>query len=93
VRRDAEGWARRFGLGAWANGLLRGALSLVLVTEADTATHLLAAAVGSGLLSAAAVRNSPVPCSAQGTILLALLPVIGACLANRRGFDAALEAA
>jgi diguanylate cyclase (GGDEF)-like protein len=74
-------WARRYALGAWATGAHWGMVALVVVIEPDLPTHLLILLVQSRFFTNAARQNSPVPEAAFGTPVLALLPMVGACLA------------
>ncbi len=73
-------WARRFLIGAWTQGALWGAASLVLLTTDDAFTQFVVITVQTGFLAGAAARNNAVPTVALGQVYCTLLPLLAVCL-------------
>ncbi len=75
-------WARRFLVGAWAQALLWGGVSAVLLVTSDPFTQLVVITVQTGFLAGAAARNNAVPMVALGQVLLTLVPLLAVCLVH-----------
>ncbi len=73
-------WIRRFVAGAWLQAALWGAGSAAAVLAGDSYTQLVAIAVQSGVLAAAAARNNGVPAAAIGQVVITVTPMLVACL-------------
>ena len=79
---DPRRWMRRFLVGAWAQALLWGLTSLVLLITDDAFTQFAVIAVQAGVVAGAASRNNAVPRVALGQVVLTMLPLAVVSLAH-----------
>jgi signal transduction histidine kinase len=90
--REPRRWGLLFGIGAWANGALWGAVCAAAVVVGDPALRLGVPALAFGYGVSVAARGATLPAVGIGQLLLVVLPFAAAGLATGDRFDAAFAA-
>jgi diguanylate cyclase (GGDEF)-like protein len=76
-------WRRRFLVGTWANGAICGICGAGSVLSTDAFTQMLVITMLTAFVMGSAARNGVYPKAAVGSVLLAEVPLLLACLATR----------